>query len=144
MAVQEQQRAAKASVLVVDDELALGRACARILERGGHRVVTTTDGIRAWELFGGGGFDVVVCDVVMPGMSGLELLRAAHERDGDVPVVLVTGNPTDQDAEDAAAGGALMYLTKPIDPRVLLQVVEHAWRLRRRSFHPEPAAQGCG
>jgi DNA-binding NtrC family response regulator len=138
---QDSAAPAKARVLVVDDELALGRACARSLEHGGHHVVIATDGIKARELAEGGHFDVIVCDVWMPGMSGLDLLRALRERDEGVQVVLLTGAPTAVDADAAAAAGALMYLVKPIDPRVLLQVVEHAWRLRRRTRPLDPPAR---
>lgn len=142
MTGREQDGAApvKARVLVVDDELALGRACARSLEHGGHHVVTATDGIKARELVEGGSFDVLVCDVWMPGMNGLELLRALREHDSGVRVVLLTGAPTSEDADAAAAAGAVMYLIKPLDPRVLLQVVEHAWRLRRQSLPSKPPA----
>ena len=125
---------AKGRVLVVDDELALGRACARSLEHGGHQVVVATDGVRAAELLEGGGFDVLVCDVWMPGMTGLDLLRAVRARDTGLHAVLLTGTPKAEDAEAAAEAGALMYLVKPIELRVLIQVVDHAWRLRRRGL----------
>jgi DNA-binding NtrC family response regulator len=131
----------KARVLVVDDELALGRACARSLENGGHHVVVATDGVKAVELLEGDAFDVVVCDVWMPGMTGLDLLRTVRARDTGVQVVLLTGTPNAEDAERAAAWGALMYLVKPIELRVLLQLVDHAWRLRRRGVRLGPAAQ---
>ncbi len=131
----------KARVLVVDDELALGRACARSLEHGGHQVVVATDGVKARELLDGGGFDVLVCDVWMPGMSGLDLLRAVRARDSELHVVLLTGTPKAEDAEAAAEAGALMYLVKPIELRVLIQVVDHAWRLRRRGIRLALVAQ---
>jgi DNA-binding NtrC family response regulator len=124
----------KGRVLVVDDELALGRACARSLEHGGHQVVVATDGVKAAELLEGGGFDVLVCDVWMPGMTGLDLLRAVRARDTGLHVVLLTGTPKVEDAEAAAESGALLYLVKPIELRVLVQVVDHAWRLRRRGL----------
>ena len=132
----------KGRVLVVDDELALGRACARSLEHGGHRVVVATDGVKAAELLEGGRFDVLVCDVWMPGMTGLDLLRAVRARDTGLHVVLLTGTPKAEDAEEAAESGALMYLVKPIELRVLVQVVDHAWRLRCRGLCLGLVAQG--
>ncbi len=141
-------------ILVVDDEYALVTAYTRILRTtGGYHVATATDGVTAVQLVerellvvdverGGCGYDVVVSDVSMPGMSGLELLRAVRLQDPSVQVVLQTGAPTPADADLAASEGALLYLNKPVDGRVLLQIVNHACRVRRailrRAAPPAP------
>jgi EAL domain-containing protein (putative c-di-GMP-specific phosphodiesterase class I)/CheY-like chemotaxis protein len=124
----------KGRVLVADDELALVRAYSRTLAMQGYEVKTATDGIEANELLEQGRFDAVVADIQMPGMTGLELSAAARRCDGGVPVILLTGNPTEQVASEAVDNGVLLYLIKPVDLRVLVQVVDHATRLRRASL----------
>jgi EAL domain-containing protein (putative c-di-GMP-specific phosphodiesterase class I)/CheY-like chemotaxis protein len=121
----------KGRLLVVDDEPALLRAYTRALTRDGYEVRGAADGVRAKELLAGGNFDVIISDVCMPGMDGLELLRTVRRIDVDVPVILVTGAPTSLGAGEAVESGALLYLVKPVEFRALLQVVEHAIRLHR-------------
>jgi EAL domain-containing protein (putative c-di-GMP-specific phosphodiesterase class I)/CheY-like chemotaxis protein len=121
-------------VLVADDELALVRAYARSLVAQGYDVISATDGLEASAALESGRFDAVVADVQMPGMTGLELLATVRRRDGGVPVVLLTGTPTAGAAEQAVASGALLYLVKPVDLRMLGQVVDHATRMRRASL----------
>lgn len=135
----------KGRVLVADDELALVRAYSRTLAGQGYDVKTATDGIEAGELLEQGRFDAVVADIQMPGMTGIELSAVARRCDGGVPVILLTGNPTEEVASEAVDNGALLYLIKPVDLRVLVQVVDHATRLRRASLlkHgllPQPSA----
>src|SRR4051794_22032917 len=80
-------------ILIADDEPMLLRGFDRVLTRAGYEVVTVSDGQRAAELLTQSDFDAIVSDISMPGMNGLQLLRAARERDLDVPVLLVTGAP---------------------------------------------------
>jgi EAL domain-containing protein (putative c-di-GMP-specific phosphodiesterase class I) len=76
-------------------------------------------------------FDIVVSDIQMPGMSGVDLLRIVRAYDLDVPVILMTGDPTVETAMEAVALGALQYLPKPTPNDVLLAAVERASRLHR-------------
>jgi len=71
-------------------------------------------------------FDVIVTDLVMPGMSGLDLLRTAREYDLDVPVVILTGRPDAQSAMEAMQYGAFRYIDKPVLPATLVDVVGRA------------------
>lgn len=82
------------SVLVVDDEEALVRGVQRVLARAGFSVDAVSNGQEAVALLEQKVFDCIVSDINMPGMSGIDLLRAVRERDLDVPVVLLTGAPT--------------------------------------------------
>lgn len=118
-------------VLVVDDELTIARAYTRTLTHAGYAVVTATDGVMAMEVVEQGGFDVVLTDVWMPGISGLDLLRRIRLRDPRAQIVVLSGAAKDEDAERAAEEGALMYLGKPVELRMLLQIVSYACRLRR-------------
>lgn len=118
-------------VLVVDDEVAVARAIARTLEYAGYIVERAEDGARALALLGDHPFDVVVSDINMPNMSGVELLRAVRGHDLDLPVILLTAAPTLETAAAAVELGALSYLTKPLPMPELLQAVERACQLHR-------------
>src|SRR5579883_1642186 len=80
-------------VLLVDDEEAVRRASARVLGAEGFEVVQAGDGREALGQLERGQFDVVVSDVMMPNMSGLDLLRTIRQRDLELPVILLTGMP---------------------------------------------------
>src|SRR5438105_906465 len=92
-------------VLVVDDEPALLRAYVRWLESAGHAVASAGDGASAAKMVAEKTFDVVVSDIAMPGMDGLQLLRAVRAHDLDVPVILVTGTPAVETAIKAVELG---------------------------------------
>src|SRR3954469_5051956 len=79
--------ASRGRVLIADDEPMLLRALLRVLTRAGFEVVTANDGSEAARLLAQMEFDAIVSDISMPGMNGIQLLRAARERDLDVPVL---------------------------------------------------------
>jgi EAL domain-containing protein (putative c-di-GMP-specific phosphodiesterase class I) len=119
------------SVLVVDDDPAMASAFRRILEAAAYGVVVANRGEAAVDAIKRESFDVVVSDIQMPGMTGVELLRAVRALDLDVPVILMTGAPSVETAIEAVNLGALQYLPKPTPNQVLLQAVERAVRLHR-------------
>ncbi len=110
-------------VLVVDDEPALVERHARLLKRVSSIVVTAENGREALAKIESEPFDVVVSDIQMPDMNGTELLRAVRERDLDLPVIFVTGDPTVATAATAVELGAFRYLSKPIDGETLRRAV---------------------
>jgi len=118
-------------VLLVDDEPALVKAYRRVLTGHGYEVDTASDGDQAISLFQRGGVDVVLTDITMPGMDGMELLRAIRRADPDVPIVLATGGPTLETAVEALEHGVLKYLVKPVDPKDLIRVTDRAVQLHR-------------
>ena len=85
--------ASRGAVLIVDDEPAIAKAYARTLSAAGFAVVSATDGREAAAAARARSFDVIVSDIAMPDMNGLELLRTVREHDLDVPFVLMTGGP---------------------------------------------------
>jgi EAL domain-containing protein (putative c-di-GMP-specific phosphodiesterase class I)/CheY-like chemotaxis protein len=139
-AVSATSSAKKGRVLIADDEHAVVRAYQRILAARGFEVRAATDGVDAKSFLEREEFDVILSDVHMPGMTGIDLLRAAREVGRDVPVILITGGSDDEFAELASEYGALLYLVKPVDARVMVQVVEHAIRLHRTA----EAKRGAG
>jgi EAL domain-containing protein (putative c-di-GMP-specific phosphodiesterase class I)/FixJ family two-component response regulator len=118
-------------VLLVDDEPLILRAVSRKLVRAGLIAVAVGSAEEALEALEEGEFDVVFTDINMPGMSGVELLAGVRRLDPDVPIVLVTGNPTVETAMKAVEYGALRYLAKPVPDQELLDIAKSAGRLSR-------------
>jgi EAL domain-containing protein (putative c-di-GMP-specific phosphodiesterase class I) len=102
-----------------------------VLEASGYEVAVAGSGRAAVEEITRCAFDVVVSDIQMPGMTGVDLLRAIRTSDLDVPVILMTGAPSVETAIEALNLGALKYLPKPTSSEVLLESVERAARLHR-------------
>src|SRR5689334_6630354 len=126
--------ATRGRIVLADDDADLLRALARTLERAGHDVVRLPDGQRACEHIARldpRDVDVVITDISMPGCDGLEVMRAAHKLDPDLPVLFMTGMPTVETAVQALESGAYRYLLKPVDPDVLLQAVAQAVEVRQ-------------
>jgi eukaryotic-like serine/threonine-protein kinase len=131
------------SVLLVDDEPAVRRAIARLLRAKGHTVVECESGEAAVELVGTRPFDVVLSDIDMPGLSGIELLGLLRQRQIPIPVVLMTGAPTIDTAVKAVEHGAFKYLMKPVDPDALLETVDRAARSPGRSADSSQQIRGA-
>ena len=103
-----------AKLLVVDDEKNLRLVVQKEMTRQGHDVETAPDGEAAWELLEEQDFDVVLCDINMPRLDGLGLLRRTRERSQNPPeVIMLTGQATVESAIEAMKLGAYDYLTKP-------------------------------
>jgi len=119
------------AVLLVDDEPQVLRALARNLIGCEYRVETFGSAEQAVQRVAQGNVEVIVSDISMPGMSGLELLRAVRQYDVDLPVVLVTGLPAVESAARAVEYGAFKYLMKPVEREALRSTVSRAARLYR-------------
>jgi EAL domain-containing protein (putative c-di-GMP-specific phosphodiesterase class I) len=102
------------TVLLVEDDTDLARAVVRALESTGAEITYARDGVIASEALMTKSFDLVVSDITLPGITGVELLRLVRAYDLDVPVILMTGNPTVETATEAVELGALQYLVKPV------------------------------
>jgi EAL domain-containing protein (putative c-di-GMP-specific phosphodiesterase class I) len=120
----------RTAILVVDDEPSILSLIARVLEPS-FDVVTCARGADAVAQVPQGGFAAVISDVKMPGMTGLELLRAIREHDADLPVLLVTGQPSWEGAAAAIEYGVFRYLPKPFDLDGLRETVVQATQLYR-------------
>lgn len=104
----------KHHVLLVEDDSDLARAVTRTIEPLGIEVTYAPDGVIASEALMRQTFDLVLSDINLPGITGVELLRLVRAYDLDVPVILMTGNPTLETAREAVELGALQYLVKPV------------------------------
>lgn len=118
-------------VLVIDDEAGVRRIFSRLLSRAEMDVTEACDGFEALAILEKQRFDVILSDITMPGLSGVALLEAVRQRDLATQVIYATGNPSLETAMRAVELGAMRYLTKPIDHRVLVETVREAARLYR-------------
>ncbi|HEY4157490.1 MAG TPA: EAL domain-containing protein [Polyangiaceae bacterium] len=134
----------QASILVVDDEPDVLRGVCRLLRAQGYTVTATRSGVEATHSLRGRSFDVIVSDIKMPGMDGIQLLREVRERDLHVPVVLMTGEPAVSTAVQALEYGAFHYLTKPVDVAALEQTVSRAVSMHRMARVKQQAAELLG
>ncbi len=110
-------------LLVVDDEASLREVFAEVLRQAGFTVETASNGQAALACIAKRHPDLVVSDVRMPGISGLELLRQARESRPELPFLLVTAHPSVRDAVQALKIGAVDYLEKPVDLDELIAAV---------------------
>jgi EAL domain-containing protein (putative c-di-GMP-specific phosphodiesterase class I) len=131
-------------ILVVDDERDLLDVLGAMLVEAGWQVDTAPDGREALSLVDANRYEVVLSDIDMPGMDGVQLLREIRARDLDVPVLLITGHPRVDTAVEALEHGALRYLRKPIRERDLLSAVEDAGRLHRMARLKREALAAVG
>jgi EAL domain-containing protein (putative c-di-GMP-specific phosphodiesterase class I) len=131
-------------VLLVDDEPAVLRSTARALRARGYGVVTADNGPAAVAAIHAGSVDVILSDISMPQMDGIQLLREVRGHDLTVPVVLMTGVPAVQTAVQALEYGAFHYLTKPVSTDALAQVIEKAARMHRMARMQRHAAELLG
>lgn len=113
------------TILLVEDDAREQRAIATFLKNRGHEVLTASDGKAAEKLFARGP-DVIVTDLKIAGVDGLEVLRAAHQDLPETPVIIVTGHGTVTSAVEAMKQGAFDYLTKPVNPEELLVTIQRA------------------
>jgi EAL domain-containing protein (putative c-di-GMP-specific phosphodiesterase class I) len=119
------------TIVLVDDEPAALRGFERTLRGAGYQVEAFSSARAAIERVSAGGVHVVVSDISMPEMTGVELLRTIRAHDADLPVVLVTGLPAIESATDAVEYGAFKYIVKPVEPEDLRKAVERARKLYR-------------
>jgi EAL domain-containing protein (putative c-di-GMP-specific phosphodiesterase class I) len=131
-------------VLVVDDERDLLEVLAVMLGEAGWHVDTAANGQEALGLVDAQRYEVILSDIDMPGMDGVQLLREIRGRDLDVPVLLITGHPRVETAVEALEHGALRYLQKPLRERDLLTAVEDAARLHRMARLKREALAAIG
>jgi DNA-binding NtrC family response regulator len=126
MAVKYPMDGDKAHLLLIDDDESVGRMLEIILRDQGYTVTYYTDLQQAMVDFTGGCYDLVISDVKMSPMSGLDVLRRIEERAVTVPVILITGYATAELSAMAHQQGAHALLAKPFEPRELLSTVHDA------------------
>jgi CheY-like chemotaxis protein len=113
-----------AKILFIDDEKSVREMSAKILALEGHQVTVASSGPEGLEALKEGGYDIVLVDFKMPGMSGLEVAKRVKEIDEGIAVVLVTGWMMEVDEEEAREQGVDSLLPKPFDFDDLCEAIE--------------------
>ena len=121
----------QASILVIEDELGIREGCQRALDRAGHRVSVASTGEEGWQQVQSGQFDLVLLDVMMPDIGGMELLRRIVAFDPDLICIIITGHATIELAVQAIKQGAYDFIAKPFDANTLLLAVRQGLERRR-------------
>jgi CheY-like chemotaxis protein/glycine cleavage system H lipoate-binding protein len=129
--------------MVIDDEEIVHASVQRILTRSGFEAEAVFSAAEALARLRAGRFDLVITDLMMPGMNGMQLLAALRDEGISIPVVLVTGLPTLKTAVQALRMGATDYIAKPFRRDELLNPLFRALAAAERSLDPSGAPPGC-
>lgn len=123
----------KQRVLIVDDEKVIRDGLQRILEAQSFAVDSCSSGYSAIECMQKNDFDLIISDLKMPGMSGLEVLKSVRTLQPDIPVIIITGFASVETAVEAMKNGASDYISKPFTPEILMEKVTNALRAQTLS-----------
>ncbi len=113
-------------ILVIDDERSIRNTLKDILEYEKYEVELAEDGIKAFDKIKAASFDVILCDIKMPGMDGIEVLEKLQEVTPDTPVVMISGHGNIDTAVESIKKGAFDYIEKPLDLNRLLITIRNA------------------
>ena len=131
------KRNVKVRLLLVDDEEAFLTSVSRVLNRRNIEVFTACGGKEAFEILRRQEVDVVVLDIKMPGMDGLDVLRRVKAGPVNREVILLTGHPTVETAMAGMKQGAFEYMIKPPDITRLAELIHKAYQLRMEKLARE-------
>ncbi len=120
-------------IIVVDDEKSIRDSIKMILDYEGYESLFAENGKKALQVIDDEPVDVVLLDIKMPGMDGLEVLDAIRELDADIPVIMISGHGTIETAVEATKKGAYDFLEKPLDRDKVLVTIRNALRQRKLS-----------
>ncbi|HSH67305.1 MAG TPA: response regulator, partial [Bacteroidia bacterium] len=113
-------------ILIIDDEKSIRKTLREILEYEKYLVDEATDGMEGISLLQKEKYDVILCDIKMPKMDGIEVLEKITELNNDVPVVMISGHGTIETAVEAVKKGAFDFIAKPLDLNRLLVTIRNA------------------
>lgn len=114
----------KKIILIIDDEEILTKTFTKLLERSGYEVYSAKKGQDALCMAEAEAFDLVICDMRMPGMSGVETIREIRKLRADIPVVFISGFADEQMEQDANALKPIAYMHKPFNITELLDLLK--------------------
>ncbi len=127
-------------ILVVDDEDVVRRSYVRTLATDHCQVETAADGFEALEKMQNRRFDVVLLDLRMPGMDGLQVLEAIKQKWPECEVIVITGHPMLDTAKQSVVLGAYDYLAKPVGPDDVIHATNQALMHKRWALRRDPPA----
>ncbi len=117
-------------VLIVDDEKSMRITLAEFLKKEDFEVDVASDAFMALQMLSMAEYDIIITDIIMPKISGIELLQKIREKSLTIQIIIMTGEPTVDTAVKAVQSGANDYLTKPINKDIFLKTVRHAEQLK--------------
>lgn len=129
----------KAKILVVDDEIPICKSLTNILKKEGYSVDIALSGEEALKKEKGNNYAVMIVDLMMPGINGLELLEKVKKRSPDITVIMITGYPSIKTAVQSIKAGAFDFIPKPFTPKELFSLVSRA--LERRHMYEVMASK---
>ena len=129
----------QASVLIVDDEPSVRQTLSEWMRKKNFHVFEAEGGRQAMEMIQRDDPDIVISDVVMPGMDGIQLLKEAKAVKADIPFLMISGYPSRSTAVDIMKYGASDYLPKPFTPEELVNRVSRTLRLKALCKPLDPA-----
>lgn len=115
-----------ATILIIDDEKAIRKTLTEILSYEGYKIDEASDGEEGLKKFGEKAYDIVLCDIKMPKIDGIEFLEKSKEINPDVPVIMISGHGNIDTAVEAVKKGAFDYISKPPDLNRLLITLRNA------------------
>ncbi len=116
-------------ILAVDDEPDMLKLLSMIIkEKTPYEIVTTNNPLEALEIARQGGFDIVIADLKMPGLDGIELLESIKQVDEDIPVIIITAYGTVESAAETMHKGAFDFITKPFRKEQILYTIDRAFK----------------
>jgi YesN/AraC family two-component response regulator len=124
----------RGKILVLDDEQIVLDSVTRVLEEENYEIRTCRKGEEAVEALKGGGFDILITDLKMPGMDGLQAMEALADVDPDLSMIMLTAYSTVDSAVKAMKLGAVDYIKKPFTPEQLTELVEKVMENRKKRF----------
>jgi len=114
------------NILIIDDEKAIRKTLSEILSYEGYKIDEAGDGEEGFRKFRENEYDVILCDIKMPKMDGIEFLEKAKESNPDLPIIMISGHGTIETAVEAVKKGAYDYISKPPDLNRLLITIRNA------------------
>ena len=127
-----------AKILVIDDERSIRNTLKEVLEYENHEIDAAVDGPEGIEMFSKGKYELVLCDIKMPNMDGIEALEKLIEMPGNAPIVMISGHGNIDTAVEAIKKGAFDFIEKPLDLNRLLITIRNA--LERKDLVTETQA----
>jgi len=138
----------QANILVIDDDETLRDWCEKILSQAGNRVATAEDGLKGLDILKKKSFDLIILDLKMPGLSGMEVLKKVNEEYPETSVVIITGQATVESAVEGMKMGAYDFIPKPFTPESFMKAIKQVLEKRRYQKkttgekEPEPNGEG--
>src|SRR3981189_3160694 len=114
------------NILIIDDEKAIRKTLSEILSYEGYKIDEAGDGEEGLKKFREKEYDVILCDIKMPKIDGIEFLERAKESNADIPIIMISGHGTIETAVEAVKKGAYDYISKPPDLNRLLITLRNA------------------